>query len=137
MKGKIKITKLDYSRLCDLITSVKGNRSVEFRNIDFLGSEIKRAEKVDPRKIKPEFITMNSVVEIIDPENMKSMSLKLVYPGEADFKKGFVSVLSPLGSALLGYKEGDTISFEVPRGNKMITIKKIIYQPEANGEYFV
>jgi len=43
--------------------------------------------------------------------------------------------LSPLGSALLGYKAGDTISFEVPKGEKKIRIERILYQPEANGEF--
>lgn len=135
MKGKIKITELDYERLCNLVTAVKDQRTVEMKNLDALGAEIRRAERVDPKKITPEFVTMNSEFEVTDLDSNKLLILKLVYPKDADFKKGYVSVLSPLGSALLGYKAGDTISFKVPKGEKKIRIDKINYQPEANGEY--
>ena len=135
MKGKIKITELDYERLCNLFTAVKDQRTVELKNLDALGAEIKRAERVDPKKITPEFVTMNSEFEVTDLDSNKLMNLKLVYPKDADFKIGHVSVLSPLGSALLGYKAGDTISFEVPKGEKKIRINKILFQPEANGDF--
>jgi len=137
MEGEIKITELDYVRLCNLINSAKDKKSMELKNIEVLGNEIKRAKKVDSKKIAPEFVTMNSMIEVTDMDTNKLMILKLVYPGDADFKKGYISILSPLGSALLGYKAGDTISFEVPKGVKSIRINKILYQPEANGEYTV
>ncbi|MBN2481969.1 MAG: GreA/GreB family elongation factor [Bacteroidales bacterium] len=137
MKGEIKITELDYVRLCKLINSVKAEKTIELKNIEFLGSEIKRAKKVDSRKIRPEFITMNSVIEVTDMDTQKQMTFKLVYPNDADFRNGQISILSPLGSALLGYKTGSVIAFEVPKGIKKIRINKILYQPEANGEYTV
>ncbi len=135
MKGEIKITELDYIRLCDLVNAMKDQKSVELKNLDALGTEIKRATRVDPKKITPEFITMNSEFEVTDLDNNKLMKLKLVYPKEADFTRGYVSVLSPLGSALLGYQKGDTISFQVPKGEKKIRIERVLYQPEANGEF--
>jgi regulator of nucleoside diphosphate kinase len=137
MKGEIKITELDYVRICNLINTVKDKKTVELKNLDALGTEIKRAERVDSKKISPEFVTMNSMIEMTDLDTNKLMIIKLVYPNDADFKKGYVSVLSPLGSALLGYKAGDTLSFEVPKGRKKIKINKILYQPEANGEYTI
>jgi len=137
MVGEIEITELDYVRLCNLISSTRDKKSIELKNIEVLGNEIKRARKVDSKKIPPEFVTMNSIFELTDLDTNKIMVLKLVYPNDADFKKGHVSVLSPLGSALLGYKPGDIISFEVPKGVKQIRINKILYQPEANGEYTV
>ncbi|MFO7658464.1 MAG: GreA/GreB family elongation factor [Bacteroidales bacterium] len=137
MKGEILITELDYVRLCNLINSVKDQKNVEFRNIDMLGTEIKRAKRVDSKEITPEFITMNSIIEVTDMDTNKLMTLKLVYPQDADFRKGYISVLSPLGSALLGYKKGDIIAFEVPAGEKKVKINNVIYQPEANGEYTV
>lgn len=80
---------------------------------------------------------MNSIVEVINEATKKPMTIKIVYPREADFKKGFVSVLSPLGIALLGYKIGDSVQSEAPKGLVTIKIQKIEYQPEANGEYLV
>lgn len=137
MEGKIKITDQDYVRLCNLITSLKQSKNGELKNISVLAEEIARAERVDPKQISPEIVTMNSTVEIMDLDTSKSQIVSLVYPIDADFKKGNVSILSLVGSALLGYKAGSKISFEVPLGKKEMIIKKIIYQPESNDEFTI
>lgn len=80
---------------------------------------------------------MNSELEVVDVDTNRTMKIKLVYPHEADFKLGRVSVLSPLGSALIGYREGDQVSFKVPMGLKKVRISKILYQPEAAGEFLL
>lgn len=133
MEGKILITELDYIRLSKLIGTARIEKSTELKNLEVLANEIKRAEKIDPEKISPEFVTMNSVVKVFNKETRQPMTVKVVYPQEADFKKGYISVFSPLGSALLGYKVGDTVPFEAPKGKVEITIENIEYQPEANG----
>lgn len=135
MNGQIKITELDYERLSSLISRAKTDSSIEFKNIDVLGREIKRAIKVDSKKIEPEFVTMNSVVKVVTVETNRPMTVKVVYPKDADFKKGHVSIFSPLGSALLGYKVGDTVSFEAPKGEIDIKIESIDYQPESSGDF--
>lgn len=94
-------------------------------------------EKADSKKIAPEFVTMNSVVQVMNESTKRPMTIRIVYPTKADFKKGYVSVLSPLGSALLGYNVGDTVQFDAPKGIVTIRIQQIDYQPEANGEYLV
>ncbi|SMO35052.1 GreA/GreB family elongation factor [Saccharicrinis carchari] len=135
MKGNIKITELDYERLNSLISRAKTDSSIEFKNLDVLASEIKRATKVDSKKIEPEFVTMNSVVKVVTVGTNKPMTVKVVYPKDADFKKRHVSIFSPLGSALLGYKVGDTVSFEAPKGEIDIKIESIDYQPESSGDF--
>ena len=85
--------------------------------------------------ISPLTVTMNSIVVIKDKDLKKTMTVELVYPGNADIRRGKISILSPLGTALLGYKEGDKISFEIPKGRKTIKIVCIAYQPESNEEY--
>ena len=80
---------------------------------------------------------MNSVVQVMDESTNKQMTIRIVYPKEADFKKGNLSILSPLGIALLGYKVGDKVQFDAPNGLVTIRIQQIDYQPEANGEYQV
>ena len=58
-----------------------------------------------------------------------------VFPKEADIDRGRLSVISPVGTAILGYTEGDTIEWKVPSGKRRIKIEKVLYQPEAAGDY--
>lgn len=135
MKRNIIITDYDYVRLGNLIGSIKKAKNEEISNLTILCEEIARAERVNPKEIEPDFVTMNSLVEIIDLDNGKVMTVRLVYPKDADFRKGNISILSLLGSALLGYRVGSIIRFDAPLGEKKIRIKSIIYQPEANGVF--
>lgn len=137
MKTQLHITNLDYQRLQTLINQLKSEKKEELHYLETLENELLKASKVEPRKITSEVVTMNSEVEVIDPATGKVMSVKLVYPQVADFRNYRLSVLSPLGSALIGYREGDEIEYEVPAGKKKVKIGKILYQPEANGEYSI
>ncbi len=137
MERNIKITKLDYIRLNKLIASARKEMITDLKSINVLEYDLIKAEKVISEQIDPNYITMNSVVQIFNHVLQKQMTIKIVYPQEADFKKNYISVLSPLGSALIGYKEKDTIKFEAPKGEVEITIQKIEYQPEAAGEFLV
>lgn len=137
MKKNIIITDYDYVRLGNLIGSIKKTKKEELSNLTLLCEEIARAERVNPKEIEPDFVTMNSIIEVVDLDNGKVMTIKLVYPNEADFRKGNISILSLLGSALLGYRVGSIIKFDAPLGEKKIRIKNIIYQPEANGAFDV
>jgi len=135
MKRNIIITDNDYVRLGSLIGSIKKTKNEELNNLTVLCEEIARAEKVNPKEIEPDLVTMNSLIEVIDLDNDKVMTIRLVYPKDADFRKGNISILSLLGSALLGYRVGSIIKFDAPLGEKKIRIKNIIYQPEANGVF--
>ncbi|HOI48314.1 MAG TPA: GreA/GreB family elongation factor [Prolixibacteraceae bacterium] len=137
MKATLQITQLDYVRLNNLIQSLKSTKKEEVHNLETLENEIFQASKVDSKEITPDYVTMNSELEVVDVDTNRTMKIKLVYPHEADFKLGRVSVLSPLGSALIGYREGDQVSFKVPMGLKKVRISKILYQPEAAGEFLL
>ncbi|WP_228767808.1 GreA/GreB family elongation factor [Candidatus Velamenicoccus archaeovorus] len=60
---------------------------------------------------------------------------QLVYPEDADIEQNKISILAPIGTAILGYKVGDVIEWKVPAGVRRLKIKKILYQPEAAKEY--
>jgi regulator of nucleoside diphosphate kinase len=134
MKNDIVVTRVDYSRLNSLILNMLDDRSSDLFELNFLNIEIKRATKIDSRRISPEYVTMNSLIEVTFLDIGKSMAIRLVYPQDANYKKGQVSVLSPLGCALLGYKAGDSVSFKAPGGTQTVRIDKVLYQPEANGK---
>ncbi len=130
----ITVTQSDFIRLTHLIQSLRKNKIVDMQYLEFLGIELQRASKINSKLITPDFVTMNSVMNVLFLESVKTMELRLVYPNEADFSKGLISVLSPLGCALLGYKAGDVVTFKAPKGEQNVRIEKVIYQPEANGE---
>ncbi len=130
MENTISITESDYIKLCDLVRAAKNLHTTEINNLNYLGAEIKRAKRIKDNKPDEGIITMNSMVEVIDLDTGREMKVKLVYPAEADFRKGNVSVLSMFGSALLGYKIGSTVSYKAPAGIKKVRIKNV-YQSEA------
>jgi regulator of nucleoside diphosphate kinase len=74
---------------------------------------------------------MNSRVCFIDLDTGEEMICSLVFPGEADIEQHKLSVLAPIGIALLGYRAGDTLEWKVPAGLRRLKVKEVLYQPEA------
>jgi len=132
---KIYITELDKERLLKLIQEELNFGSVtDDETIQSLEKEIRRAVVVRPQEIGQEVITMNSRALIrIDGE--EAVEVSLVYPDEADINEMKISILSPIGTAILGYSEGDRISWSIPSGMIDIHICEILYQPEAAGHF--
>lgn len=128
---QIIITSVDSQRLQSRIKESQ-TRS---ESILKLNEEIERAKIVEPQKVPKDVITMHSRVKIHNMDINKSMEVQLVYPEEADMKQQKVSVFAPIGTALLGFRKGDVIEWEVPKGKTMIKIDDIVYQPEAEGDF--
>ena len=78
---------------------------------------------------------MNSQVVLSDLETSEDVIYTLVFPSDADIDAGKISVLAPIGTAILGYRVGDVIEWMVPSGKRRIAIKELRYQPEAAGDY--
>jgi len=78
---------------------------------------------------------MNSRVILQDVDTDEEMNYVLVFPKDADVSKGAISVLAPVGTAILGYSKGDVIEWRVPAGMRRIRIKEILYQPESAGDF--
>jgi regulator of nucleoside diphosphate kinase len=78
---------------------------------------------------------MNSRVKLVDLESDETMEYTLVFPQDADLAEGKISVLAPIGTAMLGYRVGDVFSWQVPSGERRIRVEAILYQPEAAGDY--
>ena len=133
MPSKVIITEVDQSRLKKLISDEAYNGTGADQSMQDLERELGRAQVVDSAKVPREVITMNSKVLLDLGE--EELEVSLVYPPEADVASNKFSVLSPIGTAILGYKEGDFIQWKVPSGVAEIHVKKIIYQPEAAGDY--
>lgn len=99
-----------------------------------LGDELVRANVVEPADMPADVVSMNSVVTCLDENTGESHQLTLVYPPEADADQGKVSVLAPVGSALLGLSVGQHIDWPMPGGRTLrLKVTSIEYQPEAAG----
>ncbi|WP_225764707.1 nucleoside diphosphate kinase regulator [Stenotrophomonas sp. Marseille-Q4652] len=100
-----------------------------------LGEELNRATILAPEEIPDGIVTMHSQVECEDELQNEKHILTLVYPHEADVDKGRVSVLAPVGSALLGLSVGQSIDWVAPGGRKLrLRVTAVHYQPESAGD---
>jgi regulator of nucleoside diphosphate kinase len=128
------ITTKDVEKLRDLIRDAY---HTEYRGSDYLkklAEEIEKASVVLPDQIPSDVITLNSTVRLADQETNEEMVYSLVFPEDADPSQGKISILAPIGTAMLGYKAGDTFEWDTPGGKRIIRVKEILYQPEAAGD---
>jgi regulator of nucleoside diphosphate kinase len=132
---KIYITEPDYQSLSGLIEITRERNGVDKEYVNKLEAELDRAEIVDPKHIPADVITMRSKVRLKDLVSGEANTYSLVFPKEADFSEGKISILAPIGTAILGYKLGDTIEWPVPSGLRRLRVDEILYQPEAAGDY--
>ena len=102
---------------------------------ELLDGELHRATIVDQRSVAPDVVTMNSEVVYEDIDTSARRRVKLVYPQDADPSQGHVSVLAPIGSALLGLRVGQAIEWQLPTGRRHVFVVEIRYQPEARGDF--
>lgn len=131
MKNKqIYITQADFDRLKEVI-----ELAPHAPDVLELEAELKRAVIVDVADIPADVITMNSRLCLRDIDTGRDEICQVVYPDEADIKRNKISVLAPIGTAVLGYKSGDLIEWKVPAGLRRLKIKKVLYQPEAEKDY--
>ena len=131
MNRTIYITQHDMSRLRSLIESMKSSRE----DLQSLGRELEQARVVPSAEIPADVITMNSKAELRDLDDGERMTYTLVFPGDANVDEGLISVLAPIGTAMLGQRVGDEFKWRVPAGFVRLRVEKVLYQPEAAGQY--
>jgi len=129
------ITELDYDRLTGLIDRTRERNGTDREYLNKLEAELDRAEIVEAKDIPPDVITMRSKVRLKDLVSGESTTYSLVFPTEANFADGKISVLAPIGTAILGYRKGDTIEWPVPSGLRRLKVEEILYQPESAGDH--
>jgi len=129
------ITEPNRRRLEDILQQFS-NPSNEWqkKNFERLIDELDRANVVDPRDVPADVVTMDSKVQLRDLDSGEKLTFTLVFPLNADFSQRKVSVLAPIGSAVLGYREGSVVEWDVPSGRRRLKIEKVLYQPEAAGD---
>lgn len=120
----------DHGRLAALIESARYDARLSEDNLTALEGELNRARVVPPSDVPSEVITMNSVVRLRDLDTDELEEYELVYPVDADVAHNRISVLAPVGTAILGYRLGDVIEWPVPAGPRRLRVEEVLYQPE-------
>lgn len=124
--GELWLTKLDHGRLFKL----NGGHPPEPLT-DVLDS----AEIIDSAKVRPDVVTLYSQV-LVTHDDGEQRKLTLCYPEDAEPTAGFISVLSPVGLALLGRCVGAQVSWTMPSGKqRLLTIDAVLFQPESSGDF--
>ncbi len=127
----IYITEKDKKKLRSLFTKTLGMSSNDLNNMKGLLDEIERAEVISDDNIDENVITMNSTVIVKDLDTNQEYEYTIVYPEFAESSKNKISVLAPVGTALLGYKVGDIVEWKVPAGKRRFLVQELIFQPET------
>ena len=129
------ISSTDRDRLLQLIDSARLDRRVPSQSLDVLDGELARATVVEPAELPRDVVAMNSTVWFRDLDTQEIERYTLVFPPKADVVRNRISVLAPVGTALLGYRLRDIVEWRVPQGRRRLEITKVdqhqaAYQPE-------
>jgi regulator of nucleoside diphosphate kinase len=128
---RIQVTDDDMTRLRDLIRGSRRSARRDLGHLAELEQELDRAEVVETDEIASDVVTMHSVVRVRDLDSGVTATYTLVFPVDADIERRRISVLAPIGTALIGYRAGDEIEWRTPGGPRRLRIEDVLYQPEA------
>lgn len=129
----IVVSSLDADRLDALL---EGLPEAQFPGKKELDAELSRATIVEPQEVPPNVISMNSTVRFVVESTGETFNLTLVYPKNMDSSGSKISILAPVGSALLGLAQGEKIAWPKPGGGQLnVRIEEVLYQPERAGDY--
>jgi len=138
---QIYVTDSDLQRLKTLLRYTWRDRREDVGDLSRLDHELERASIVRPMEVPKDVVTMNSRVRLRDLDSGDAVDFSLVYPtqpyaaGSDHIAEMTVSVLAPIGTAILGYRVGDTIEWEVPAGVRRLKVEDVLFQPEAAGRF--
>jgi len=127
----IYITEADMKRLRPLVERMKNSRD----DLRMLQKELERARVVAPEEVPSDVVTMHSKARVRDVAGDEEMTYTLVFPEQANIEEGKISVVAPIGTAMLGQRVGDEFEWQVPAGPVRLRVKEVLYQPEAAGHF--
>ncbi|HEX6241261.1 MAG TPA: GreA/GreB family elongation factor, partial [Polyangiales bacterium] len=133
----IVMTEFDRHRLQGMLHVLRKRSGVNAWSLDALETELARAHVVSPQQIPATVVTMNSRVRLRDLDTGVVLVVALAFPAGGAAQDASVPVLSPLGLALLGCREGDVMEWRTRQGPRRLRVDAVVYQPEAAGDYFM
>lgn len=131
-KRKLIISNDDHDQLNILLCSRLALAFGDRVHLQSLRDELNIAKLVPSEDVPPDVVTMNSTVRIRDVHSHEIDTYTLVYPQDADIAEGKLSILAPIGTAILGYRVGDLVQWQVPSGQVRFRIEELVFQPERD-----
>lgn len=126
---QVVVTQRDAARLRALVASyARSGRDNE--HLEELALEIERASVLEPQQVPADVVTMHARVQVLDLATGDRREVVLVYPAESDIAANRVSVLAPLGTALLGYRKGDEVEWQMPGGLRRLRVESVVQEGE-------
>ena len=124
-KNNLVLRNDDYEIIQSYLRNSYLKHSFDRKNAEELKLELKRAKLVSPDKFPTDVVRLNSKVKIREDKKDKVFEFIVVTPEKADIKSGKISVMAPIGSALIGFREGQKVKWQVPSGNKTFIIMEV------------
>ena len=124
-ENQVILLKKDYELLNEYVKNLHGMKVNEKENFRKLGQELGKAQLVAIEDFPKDIVRLDSTVVIKDMETKRDMTITIVMPESADIKQKKVSVLAPIGTALIGFRKGQKVSWEVPAGKKDFMIVEV------------
>ena len=125
------ITHDDLRHLEALVAGASSRRTLDADGFQRLDEELAEAEPVAPDEVDDDVVTMGAAVDVTDLDSGERIGLSLVFPRQANAESHRISVLAPLGLAVLGRRKGDVVEYEVPGGRKRLRVEAV--SPAAAG----
>ena len=120
------LLKDDYKVMMSLLNNHHGKTLFDRRNVEELHAELKKAKLVNKEEFPHDVVRLNSTVRIKTEDKNDLLELMLVTPDKADMKEKKISIMAPVGMALIGFRQGQEVKWRVPAGRKTFTIMEVI-----------
>lgn len=125
LNNQLVLMKDDYTLLVTYLNSRSGKPTFDRRNAEELFAELKKAKLVSKDEFPCDVVRLNSTVRIKPEDKNNIMELMIVTPDKADIKERKISIMSPIGTALIGLRQGQKVKWQVPSGKKTFTILEV------------
>jgi regulator of nucleoside diphosphate kinase len=129
-KSQLIMAHEDYKTINDYVKGLSQVKAFDRKNAASLYDELKKATLVTIEELPEDVVRLNSRVVVKEGNKDKLIELVIVVPEKADIKERRISVFAPIGTALIGFREGEKVKWDVPAGNKTFTIMKVYNQKE-------
>ncbi len=124
-KEQLILTQEDYDVIMANLKSTHSQLTFTKENAEELEAELKKAKIVSKEKFPADVVKLNSQVVIKEEKSNKTMEFTIVTPERSDIKQKRISLMSPIGTALIGYRQGSTVAWNVPAGQKIFSILEV------------